>query len=446
MSLPAILAELNPWWGDAAARIVPVPPVRRDLHAALLRRLLDPGERRAAVVFGPRQVGKTVLLWQLADDLLRAGAPPRAVIYFDFSDDRLVGAPLPPRAVVEAAQADLPAGQPPVFLFDEVEHSAGWDRFLKSAVDRGQARFVVTSSAASHLRAAARESGPGRWDEERMEGLTFREFLRILDGGTDASQEALARRPAALPAYVALGGFPEHVTAAPQTGETRRRLRQDIAERAILRDLLRTGVDVTRVRDLFVYLVQSSGAIFDAAPRARDLDADPRTVRDWLRLLEETCLVVALEPFALRAAARLRKRTRPKVYAADHGLVSAFLPGALPHDDPGVRGALMETMVFRHLRTLPAAALRYYRSERGAHEIDFVVDGPDGRIAVEVTAAQSPRPEKLARLNAAAEDAGIRRRALVHGGMAEGTGDGVRLLPLHRFLLDPAGSLAEAFA
>jgi len=62
---------------------------------------LTSSQRRAAVLTGPRQVGKTTLLQQLADALVAQGVPPAQVTYFDFSDERLPAEGVSAREVVE---------------------------------------------------------------------------------------------------------------------------------------------------------------------------------------------------------------------------------------------------------------------------------------------------------------------------------------------------------
>src|SRR5205085_7398758 len=99
--------------------------------------------------------------------------------------------------------------------------------------------------------------------------------------------------------YRVTGGFPEHA-GSDSSDETRARLRSDVADRAIRRDLgqIDPRVDVEQVAHLFAYLMRGSGDLFDAVGRARDMGADPRSVRGWTHLLEESMLVI---PLARRA-------------------------------------------------------------------------------------------------------------------------------------------------
>jgi len=443
MPIADLLHDMNPAWMDPRARAASRFPVRRKLHAQLLQHLSS-SERRAAVMLGPRQVGKTTLLLQLADDLVdKVGVAPPNVTYFDFSDDRLPLEGISPRDVVDFAPPGVRQDQPRFFLFDEVGRGARWAQWLKNAVDARHGRFIVTDSASTLLLQGGRESGLGRWDEYRIEALSMREYLAFQALPDESLESTLRRLPSPFERYLSFGGRPEHVLAESLT-DVRRRIRADTVDRAIRRDLLRYDVDVERVRELFVYLVTDSGAIFDAAARARLLQrpgaspVDRRSLEKWVRLLEETMLIVRLDPFARAATGKLAGRSYPKLYASDHGLVVAFSGVADPLEDPAVRGRAFEAAVFRHLRECVERtdlALAYARDKRGAAEVDFVVhEGPKVRALVEVTSGKDPTG-KLEQVAAAARDLKARRSIIVHGGMEERRKGDVWLAPAPSFLL-----------
>lgn len=109
------------------------------------------GGGRALLIVGPRQVGKTVLLRQLADELLARGWPSANLSYFDFSDDRLIEE-ISAREIVAVTPAGLSSERPRIFLLDEISKATEWDTWLKQVVDKGRDQFIVTDSAASLLR------------------------------------------------------------------------------------------------------------------------------------------------------------------------------------------------------------------------------------------------------------------------------------------------------
>ena len=444
MRLTELIEEANPSWREPAAPFS-LASGRRELFAALQDHLTA-NERRAAVLIGPRQVGKTTLLLQLADALLAQGVQPAQVTYFDFSDERLPADGISAREVVEHLPPGLKPDLPRFFLFDEISRSRRWPEWLKQAVDKKHGRFLVTDSAASVLREGSRESGLGRWDEYRMESLTFREFLALQAREGESPTSVLARLPNGYARYMSVGTRPEFIFEE-SAARAFRRIRSDTVERGIIRDLLRHDVDVERVRELFVYLLEDSGAIFDSEARGRLLQRpgapsiDRRTLDKWTGLLFESLLIARLDPFAPSATGRLAARAHPKLYASDHGLAMAFSGVADPLADAAAVGRALEAAVFLHLRQLAlrdGLTVSYARDKSGQTEIDFVLhQGPKVRALIEVTAAQSPRKklEQLERSPLASKGA---VRLVVHGGLEAREEGEVRIAPAQRFLLDPS--------
>jgi hypothetical protein len=437
MRMEELVAELNPWWTDASARPGRSFPVRRDVQPRLLSQILELSDRRALALAGPRQVGKTVMLHQAVDDLLDRGWPPANITYFDFSDARLTEGILP-NVIAEVVPSGIVGHLPRVLLFDEISRATNWDLWLKNVVDRGGFRVAVTDSAATLLRAGTRESGQGRWDELRLEGLTFLEALRFTALEGEEPPETLQRRPGLFNQYLKVGGFPAYLHV-DDIDLVWQELRENVANRAVVRDLLRSGVDVERARALFVFLVQESGAIFKVGDRARQLSADTRSVHDWLRLLEEAGLVSRLPRFAIRPSHRMR--SDPKIYASDHGLIWALsLVSSQPEQ---VLAKVFEAVVFRHLRDLSQAfgrSLSYFR-QRDSFEIDFVLESPSRRIAIEVTSQRRASESRIQRIREASAELRADSSFLVFGGITRADQDRVSVLPIVDFLLDPAGAL-----
>jgi predicted AAA+ superfamily ATPase len=371
------------------------------------------------------------------DDLLDRDVPPANITYFDFSDARLTEEILP-NAVAEITPSGAVDELPRVLLFDEISRAINWDLWLKNVVDRGGFRVGVTDSAASLLRSGTRESGQGRWIELQIEGLTFDEAVRVVAIEGEPRRDTLRRRPGLFDQYLAVGGYPAYLQV-PDHHVVWEELREELVNRAVVRDLLRSGVDVERARNLFVFLVRESGAIFKVGDRARQLDADPRSVHDWLRLLEEAGLIARLPRFATRPSRRMQ--SDPRFYASDHGLIWAL--SLMPSRDPAVRAKVFEAVVFRHLREILRSSegeLSYFRP-RNDLEIDFVLDLPTRRVAVEVTSSPTIKDSRVERMIKASSEVGAATSCVVYGGHVLTERRGIPALPLVDFLLDPAGSL-----
>ena len=445
MDTTSILRDQNRWWANPRHRETLRLPRRRDAFGRILEYLGDVHGGRAAALLGPRQVGKTTLLLQVVDELLVKGWPAGNIVFFDFSDERLVSA-VSPREVVEGPPVGLSAEYPRVFLFDEIQNAPGWQKWLKGAVDQSRraagagSRFIVTGSAAASLRQGGVESGQGRWDEIPIEGLTLAEFLRLGSPLDEDAPPTTVRDPHAFARYLEVGGFPEHISAVVPVREAQRRIREDIADRAILRDLLSTGLDVERLRQLFVYLVNGSGNAWSQAKRAQDLEANRKSLADWLSALEGTHLIARLDRDShARGKARTQLRQQPKIFASDHGLITAFASDPEPFEVPDVRARVFEASVYRHLRELARAdsgVLSFGRIEEDL-EVDFIVRYPAVAVGIEVTCNSDAKPRKLARAAQAMDKMGIDRKVLVHGGLVSGSTGDIQIVPLHEFLLAP---------
>ncbi len=452
-ALDLVLMEMNPWWEDPGIRPAKEEGCiyRRLLQGKLKSQLLSE-DQRAIVLRGPRRVGKTILLIQTAEDILELGdIPLKNLVYFDFSDDRLDWE-ISPREVVDLCFRSADRNSPRFFLLDEVAKAKDWAAWLKQAVKRKGDRFLVTDSSPGILKEGKEESGVGRWDDYVLEPLSFREFLGIVGRGDVRGESLLRDHPFLLGRYLRLGGFPEHARLEVDQVEAIRRIRDDLASKAVTGDLGRFVGNTEGIRRLFSLLVQESGGIFNASNLNRDFGVSINTFKKWCRLLERSMLLHWLQPWSPKARTRIRKQ--PKVYAADPGMVSAFHVGGLS----GAMAKAFESAVFRHLReakkTLaeaiqdPSLELFFFRMDNN-WEIDFVLAGENGFWALEVTSSM-PGKKDFARLLEAGkrlkESFGKRKKArlmLIHGGFLDRMEPEGRALPLGEFLLRPEEILLE---
>ena len=411
-----------------------------------MRRRMATETRRARLLIGPRAVGKTTLLRQWIDSLLDNGVDGRRIVYADFEDPRL-----PARTslndVRELALRLLTPSGPLHFILDEIHQSQDWARWLRRLVDRSSDYYLGTDSASAILSGGAVETGQARFDEIRLGCLNFRDFYFLQlhpnaksVGGGDEELDPL-RAPTVLQDYLTLGGFPGHVYLRDD-GEARRLIRQDIGDKAIIKDLHRVSRgDTTLLRDLFVSLVEESGSVFDATKWSRNLAERPtrQQVAKAVDLLEGTFLLCRLPRYG--ASRRHELRGHPKVYAADPGLVSAFARVADPLRDPALLGRLTETAVFRHLEErarIDGAQLSFYNYQNRS-ECDFVVSFGDSKALVEVTASMAMDQGKARALSVVSGKLrGVHRRICVTQCRSEvvhkATGGEIHELPLWLFL------------
>src|SRR5690348_15318394 len=93
-----LLSQFNPWWRKE--RIPDLPQWKRSAFKELEEWLTHPPTHRALLISGQRQIGKTTLLLQAIDQLLKQGIPPSNILYvtFDHPIFKLAG----PESTLEA--------------------------------------------------------------------------------------------------------------------------------------------------------------------------------------------------------------------------------------------------------------------------------------------------------------------------------------------------------
>lgn len=400
-----VLQGFNPWW--AGDRFPSAPQFRRIAYQNCLKFLEDPAQQRAIHLSGPRRVGKTTILLQIAEHLLRSGRPPRSVVYLSLDHPILKLLTLP--EVLRLYHENIhPYGAPVVLLLDEVQYAKDWELEIKQLVDHKPFyRILATGSASVIHRQKLAESGVGRWVKVTIPTLSFYEFLHIReetppdippelrpsDLFAKKSADLLqigARFRELMPLfirYLLVGGFPE---TARQTdiGLCQRLLREDVVERVLKRDMTALfGIrNVNELEKLFIYLCLHTGGIFSVQGCASSLGSSAVTVANHLEALEQANLVYRLPPAGTGGKSALKAKY--KVYLVDAALRNAvLLRGDEIAGNAQEMGTIVETTVLRHLAAYhyrDTPELVYWRDTKTGQEIDMIVRSPAYVLPVEV--------------------------------------------------------------
>ncbi len=433
-SLPLELGEnirsLNPWWKNEPG--VPLPPYRRWIFTKL-KRLMLKGLAPATVLRGPRRVGKTVLLKQIIESLVKEGVASRHILYLPFDElPTLKGIKEPVLAITRWYEQEILAdtfnnmarqGKTPFLFFDEVQNLDTWAPQIKNLVDNHAVRVMVTGSSSLRIE-AGRDSLAGRiatvdlgplllreiaqlrfghssapiWEENGSETLTAPAFWR--DAIIRCRQDAEARQEA-FRAFSQFGAYPiAHGREITQWHDIAAHLNETIIKRAIQHDL-RLGTrgakrDERLLEEVFRlccrYAGQSPGqAVF--VPEIRQALAGNigwNRIMNYLKFLDGTLLIKLIPPHELRLK---KKKARPKICLCDHALRASWLQEFIPLDSGGLEanphltdlaGHLAESALGYFLATVPNLELSYFPERAEEPEVDFVITTGTRRIPVEV--------------------------------------------------------------
>jgi predicted AAA+ superfamily ATPase len=368
----------------------------------------DTESRRALVLAGARQTGKTTLLRQAIRHLAREGAAAGNILYATFDHPILKLAGLE-RTLAAWEELFLPeAGQPQWLFLDEIQYVAEWQTWLKHQVDFKRGRRIVVTGSASPIHDSKAESGVGRWETLPLATLSFGEFLKLrgIDPGPvpevkslkpcfDWSPAEFARTAALAKSltphfhdYLLRGGFPEPASVSDLT-RCQRLLREDIVDKVLKRDMTALyGVRrVLEVEKIFLYLCYHDGGIVDVAALSRELDGVNRhSVNNFLDLFESTHLIYRLRPHGYGKEVL---RGKPKIYLADAALPgSVLLLGRKLLERPDRLGAAVETAFFKHVFTRYYAdqpVFTYWRDKANKdHEVDLIAQIGERLVPFEV--------------------------------------------------------------
>jgi len=343
----------------------------RMVRDELAARLREPAPGRVQILSGPRQVGKTTLLLELA-----AAFGERATyVSADSTEAQLPGWW---EQVARAAAARAQRVGSGCLLVDEIPYMPDWTRRLKSETDRLRRtgtplHVVVSGSSAVQLGKGSRETMAGRFERLRLLHWPAAELVRCFQLAPDAAVNQYVRS-GSYPGGQALLGHPERWRAF---------LRDSIVEPAVGRDIL--NLEPARkpalLRQVFAISVGHPAEIVSLQKLAGELTERGalETIAHYLHLLEEACLVAAVPKHTERA---VRQRAAPpKLTVLNHGLLAATGPAPDRDRNPDRWGRWVENAVGAFAWNA-GQSVRYWRAE--PLEVDWVFEGSWGCWAVEV--------------------------------------------------------------
>ena len=406
-----VLHGFNPWW---SGKHHPVSEFRRLAFEACRTYLEDISLRRAIFLSGPRRVGKTTILSQIAEHLVQKGHDPRSVFYV--SVDHPLIKLLSVREIINLYTESIhPQSKGAVLLLDEIQYSKEWETEIKLLIDhQPQYRILATGSASVVHRERLAESGVGRWITVQIPTLSFFEFIHIrgehvpqipknlcptdLFGTSQAERTDLALLFRELlplfQQYLLVGGFPETATQK-NISLCQRLLREDVVERVLNRDMTALfGVrNINELERLFIYLCIHTGGIVAHKTCADALGTSTTTIANHLALLEQANLIYRLPPAETGGKKVLRARN--KYYLVDAALRNAvLLRGEEILTNPDEMGIIAETTVLRHLyayyyRDVPSIV--YWRDPISQKEVDIIVRSPKYTLPFEIKYQENPK-------------------------------------------------------
>jgi predicted AAA+ superfamily ATPase len=330
------------------------------------------GRFPAVAILGARQVGKTTLAQELAEERSEAH------VYLDLEAPDDVGKLRDPMTFLSSVKDRL-------VVIDEVQRMPELFPMLRSLIDRDRrkGRFLLLGSSSNAIIQQASESLAGRIAYLDLFPFMLREV-------GDEQQNKLWLR----------GGFPEAFLA--RNNEEAFSWMTHYARNVIERDLSLLGFNAPpkSLRALLQMLTSVHGQQLNMSMLAKSLGLSVTTIKRYLDHFEQAYLTFSLPSFHTNTRKRLTRA--PKLYLLDSGMLHA-LSGIHSMDE--LRGHVLlgnswEGFVVQQVRAWidDPARVHYFRTLDGS-ELDLVITrGTKAVAAIEIKTTNAPTLSKGNRL------------------------------------------------
>ncbi len=301
---------------------------------------LQNASNRILVVSGVRRCGKSTLLQH------NFGLQKNS-ININFEDPRLEGFELNDFYKIEKIANQTGKD---IFIFDEIQNIPEWEKYARSAHDRGK-KIYITGSNAGLLSKELGTRLTGRYKQVELFPFNYKEYLEYTD--KKANKNTYKE-------FLFSGGFPEYLKE--QNPEYLRTLLKDIVIRDIaVRRNIRNEHLLIR---LAVFLLSNIGKEFSYNNITKMLQIKSvRSTIDYCDYLQESYLVEFIPRFSFSVKQQIGNPK--KVYCIDTGMAKA---NTLSLSDD--LGRMFENSVYLQIRN-STKDIRYYKDDKS--ECDFIV-------------------------------------------------------------------------
>lgn len=327
----------------------------KDIKAQMLR-------GKVISILGPRQVGKTTLMQQIADQT----EGKFLHLNCDDEDDVLF---LQGKSSTELRQL---LSEYDMVMIDEIQRVEGVGLILKKIADlKLHTKILVTGSSSLDLRDKTDEPATGRLIEYNLYPFSISELAA--DASWREERRLLSNR-------LIYGLYPE-VVAYPADAK---RTLMSLANSYLYKDLL--AFEGIRKPDVLKKLVRALalqlGSEVSYNELAQLLGVDSATVENYIDLLEKCFVVFRLDSFSRNLRNELKKGK--KVYFYDNGIRNAVISNFAPLELRTDVGALWENLMIservKRNSYRQTFAIPYFWRTTEQQEIDYIED-LDGQIS-----------------------------------------------------------------
>ena len=329
----------------------------REIYSKLEQQM---GHKLILSIEGPRRVGKTVLMHQLINYLIKSGVNPHDILYHSF--DKYSQDPIKVLLEYEKVrEKSLREGKAYLF-FDELQKVNDWQTNIKIIYDNyPNVKLIISGSS---LRQSKKESLAGRIFEYFVKPLSFKEYL-LFSGKKnllDVKEKLLINEYNIylFKQYPDLA-FDFNIDVKTYVGNIIKKVVFEDSEKFI------NNVNKDLLHSILNIILRSPGQIIEYTDLAKDLGTDRKIVSEYLEFLINSSLIRKVYNFSNNAR---KIETRGKKFYPFCTTLIKYV------DDNPILSKVVETYVAFQIDS------EFFWNER-LEEIDFILN-ENKRIGVEV--------------------------------------------------------------
>ena len=313
------------------------------------------GYKKAIFVLGPRQVGKTTLVHQIAHSL---GRPVLWLSGDDEDHKRKLGN-------TSLARLHSVIGDYDVVVVDEAQRISNAGLMLKLITDQmPHVKLFVTGSSSLDMASETKESLVGRKIEFMLYPFSFKEMKE---------HHGILSEMAMLEHRMIYGYYPEVI------GHDHKRAIEvltDLTEGLMFKDLF--SFEQIRKSNVLVKLVQAIALQVGSEVNYNELSqlvgADIKTIEKYIDLLEQSFVIFRLQALSRNARNELKKGR--KIYFYDNGIRNSFIRNFNSLDVRQDTGALWENFLvserLKHNKYTQHHCNTFFWRTTSQQEIDYI--------------------------------------------------------------------------
>ena len=363
--------------------------VKREIFGEMSAHL---GKPEITLITGSRQVGKTVLLFQLKDYLLKKGISEGLILFYNLdiiSDWEMFQNQT---EFIEFIKEKSEKNKIYIFV-DEAQKVPDAARFFKGVYDSNlNVKLILSGSSSLEIKAKFKETLAGRKMVFHLPVFTFLEFLRYKDkyltelierkkNISAISQQKLSKF---YQEYLIFGGYPRVVIA--ESREEKKKIINEIYSSYVEKDAV--GFFEIKNKAAFNRLLKllsaQIGQLVNVGELAANLGVDRETVERYIQALEETFILKKITPYFRNPRQEIVKSD--KIYFMDLGIRNLLLDNFNSLDLRADKGALLENAVLNEILFRARnkfCQIHFWRTKQKT-EVDFIIEEGKNLLPLEV--------------------------------------------------------------